>query len=115
MSKEQTLHPESADVLAEAPRSTVVTTQTPDGRWQSTVSISFQVTSTWVQPDKPLAPVAQRKPSEGDTDTGGTTKTGLGLDTRASRSSDGDTEPPGSSKGGLGVQKVDTSRPHVGD
>lgn len=71
---EQTLPSKS-----ETPQITTATTQTPDGRWQSTLNISFQITTTWGPSDDSSLTATQRKTSEGDTDTGGTTKTGLGV------------------------------------
>ncbi len=104
MADEQTPESKSDDVTAEAPQVTAAITQTPDGQWQSTLSVSFQVTSTWGPADDSAASAMQKKPSEGDTGDGGGSKSGIGAE-RRSRSSDGDTGTGGSTKSGLVVEK----------
>lgn len=113
MAEEQTLRSSASDVTAEAPQITSAIVRTPDGRWQSTLSVSFQVTSTWGPADDSIPSPTQRKPSEGDTGTGGSTKAGVGVE-RKSRGSDGDNQPPDDTKTGIGAELKHTEAPPRG-
>lgn len=72
--------PESTSRQLEKPTSTPVT-QTEDGTWHAAINVNVQVSHTWERGNPP-GPIT-RKPSGGDTNTGGTTKTGLGVEKKS--------------------------------
>ena len=99
--------PHDAEIVAtnETPHIRTVITRTPDGACQSTVTVTVQVATT-LGPPAPTA--ATRSPDEDDTNTGGGSKGGLGVQripSEVKSSDDDDTNPGSKTKGGLGVER----------
>ncbi len=99
--EEQTQDPKSDNGKAEAPQSTASISRTPDGRWQSTLSVSFQVTSTWEPADGKGGAPTSNQSSEGGTGSGDDTKTGIGA---VPKEGGDDCQPDKGIKAGLGAE-----------
>lgn len=89
---------ETEQVSGAAPTVVTSISQTPDGRWQSTLTVSLQVTSTWGEAAASVEGPTQRRPDDPTDDDG--TKAGIGFQERPD-----DPPPNDDSKAGIGIQK----------